>query len=399
MRVGFGFIGGVLACVLVLGMGVTARAHPGVNASAVVTVKRDGAIIVQVHHDALAFALNDISQRIDDEPMNQLLDGPPEDLAQALQEGRERFQALMRVEADGAPIALRLVEGPTPEMVRDWLASGRTPRIPVKLEFVSEGSVPRDARTLVFFFPEILSDVVVTVERPGEEPISMVAFGGQPSPGVPIDLRVAVAPASVSDAGDQKDQPSQQDQPRVLNPMGFIVLGFEHILPDGLDHILFVLGLFLLNARLKPLLIQITCFTVAHSVTLALAASGHINVPGSIVEPVIAASIAFVAIENLFTTKVHPWRPVLIVAFGLIHGLGFAGAFQESIGAERVPLGPVLLFNVGVELGQLAVVGIAFVLVGWALGKPWYRKWVAIPASLAIAAAGLWWTVERTLLG
>lgn len=388
----------MMVFVLASGMGVTARAHPGVNTSAVVTVKRDGAVVVQVHHDALAFALNDISQRIEDEPMNELLDGPPEDLALALHEGRERFQTLMRMEADGAPVALRLKDGPTPDKVRDWLAAGRTPRIPVKLDFLTEGLIPREAKTLVLFFPEILSDVVVTVERPGEEPISLVAFGGQASPAVPIDLSAASSPPTVHEDADQKDDAKEHAQPRVLNPMGFILLGFEHILPDGLDHILFVLGLFLLNAKLKPLLIQITCFTLAHSVTLALAAGGWVHVPGAIVEPVIAASIAFIAIENLFTTKVHPWRPALIFVFGLIHGLGFAGAFQESIGAERIPLGPVLLFNVGVELGQLAVVGIAFALVGWALNKTWYRKGIAIPASLAIAAAGLWWTVERTLL-
>lgn len=415
----------VCALVAMLCAAPVARAHPGLKSSAIVSIKADGTLIVSVHHDALAFALNDISERVEDEPMNALLDGPPADLAAALVESRERFQTLMRVEAEGVPVALTITEAPTPEKVGEWVKSGYSPRLPVKMDFVTRGALPVSAKSVVFFFPEILSSVVVTIERPGQEPATMVAQGGHASPEVPIALRASVVggapeagavhpsaaaqtpgaaapePAATEPAPTEPAQPApvQTDAaPIVLNPMGFIILGFEHILPDGLDHILFVLGLFLLNAKLKPLLIQITCFTLAHSVTLALAARGWVSVPGSIVEPIIAASIAFVAIENIFTTKVSPWRPALIFVFGLIHGLGFAGAFQEAVHAETIPLGPVMLFNVGVELGQLAVVGIAFVLVGWAINKPWYRARISIPASALIAAVGLWWTFERVFL-
>lgn len=177
----------------------------------------------------------------------------------------------------------------------------------------------------------------------------------------------------------------------------FIELGFTHILPKGLDHILFVLGLFLLSPKLKPLLWQVTAFTLAHSLTLALAVLGIFALPGRVVEPIIALSIAVVAIENLFRTEVSPWRWVAVFGFGLIHGMGFAGVLSE-IGLPREQLGMALLsFNVGVELGQLAVIALAFAATKWCENRAWYGPWVRRPACLIIALAGMVWTVERLL--
>lgn len=179
----------------------------------------------------------------------------------------------------------------------------------------------------------------------------------------------------------------------------YIPIGFDHILPKGLDHILFVLGLFLLAARLRPLLWQVTAFTAAHTVTLALGASGLVTVPSSVVEPLIAASICYVAIENIFTNHLNPWRPVIVFGFGLLHGLGFASVLEE-FGLPEAHFIPALLgFNVGVELGQLTVIAIAFLAVGlWFRNKPWYRSAITIPASLAIAGIGAYWVLERTVL-
>ena len=179
----------------------------------------------------------------------------------------------------------------------------------------------------------------------------------------------------------------------------YIPIGFDHILPKGLDHILFVLGLFLLAARLRPLLWQVTAFTAAHTVTLALGALGWVTVPASVVEPLIAASICYVAIENIFTDHLNPWRPFVVFGFGLLHGLGFASVLGE-FGLPEAHFIPALLgFNVGVELGQLTVIALAFLAVGlWFRNKPWYRAAITIPASLLIAAIGAFWVVERTLL-
>ena len=177
----------------------------------------------------------------------------------------------------------------------------------------------------------------------------------------------------------------------------YIAIGFTHILPKGLDHILFVLGLYLLSTRWKPLLVQVTSFTVAHSITLGLSIYGIFSLPPSIVEPLIALSIAYVAIENVLTSELHPWRPVVVFGFGLLHGMGFAGVLQE-IGMPRSEfLTALIAFNVGVELGQLTVITLAFVATGlWLRNKPWYRARFVVPVSIAIAAIGLYWTVERT---
>ena len=179
----------------------------------------------------------------------------------------------------------------------------------------------------------------------------------------------------------------------------YVYQGFIHIVPEGLDHILFVLGLFFLSTQMRPLLVQVTSFTVAHSITLALGLYGIVQVSPAIVEPLIALSIVYVAVENILTQKLTPWRPFVVFAFGLLHGLGFAGLLQE-IGLQRSDFMIGLIgFNIGVELGQLAVIGMAFLATAmWFGGRSWYRARIAIPASLAIALTGLFWTVQRVWL-
>ena len=178
----------------------------------------------------------------------------------------------------------------------------------------------------------------------------------------------------------------------------YLKLGFTHIVPGGLDHILFVLGIFLLSTKLRPVLMQVTAFTIAHSITLGLTIYGLVSVSPRVVEPMIALSIAYVAIENLTTSQLKPWRVAIVFAFGLLHGMGFAGVLKE-LGLPRSEfLTALVTFNVGVECGQLAVIGTAFVLVAcWARTRPWYRPRFVLPASAAIAATGIFWTVQRLL--
>lgn len=175
----------------------------------------------------------------------------------------------------------------------------------------------------------------------------------------------------------------------------YTLLGFEHILPKGLDHILFVVGLFLLSVRMRNLLAQVSAFTIAHTVTLALSTYGVLRLPPSVVEPLIALSIAYVAIENLFTRDLHVWRPLLVFGFGLLHGMGFAGVLTELGLPKREYVTALLSFNVGVELGQLAVIAIAFLLVGWMRRSENYRRFVVLPTSALIAIVGLYWSIER----
>ncbi len=179
----------------------------------------------------------------------------------------------------------------------------------------------------------------------------------------------------------------------------YIILGFEHIVPKGLDHILFVLGLFFFALHLRPLLWQVTTFTLAHTLTLALASLGIIQIPASIVEPLIAASITYVAIENIMGSKLGLRRILIVMVFGLLHGLGFASVLGELGLQPGSFLISLIGFNIGVELGQLAVITAAFLAVGlWFGRKPWYRQGIAIPASAAIGLVGAWWFVERVFL-
>lgn len=178
----------------------------------------------------------------------------------------------------------------------------------------------------------------------------------------------------------------------------YIQLGFEHILPKGLDHILFVLALFLASTRLRPLLIQVSVFTVAHTITLGLAAAGWVKAPSAFVEPLIAVSITFVALENLFAKNMTPWRPFIVFGFGLFHGLGFASVLLDLGLPEDQFLTALIGFNVGVELGQLTVILAAWVLLHHWFNRSWYRQRIVLPVSFLVALTGSWWAFQRIFL-
>ena len=175
----------------------------------------------------------------------------------------------------------------------------------------------------------------------------------------------------------------------------FLRQGFLHVLPLGLDHILFVIGLFLLSRKFKVLIYQISIFTLAHTLTLGLATLGLISVPSTIVEPIIAASIAFVALENIFFPTYHPRRLMIIFVFGLIHGLGFAGALSDLNLNPSILILSLIGFNLGVEGGQLAVIVLSFIGVYRFKNEDSYRKGIVIPLSLIIAVLGIYWAIER----
>lgn len=176
----------------------------------------------------------------------------------------------------------------------------------------------------------------------------------------------------------------------------YLKLGFFHIIPSGADHILFVAGLCLLSNKIKVILWQATAFTVAHSVTLILSMKNIIVAPPAIVEPIIALSILFVALENLMLKELKPWRLLLVFLFGLIHGMGFASSLNViGLPADRF-LTSILSFNLGVEFGQVAVILVLFGLVVIPFGnRNAYRKTIVYPLSAVIAITACYWTVER----
>jgi len=179
----------------------------------------------------------------------------------------------------------------------------------------------------------------------------------------------------------------------------YIKLGFTHIIPEGFDHILFVAGLCLLSTNIKTMLWQATAFTLAHSITLALSMKNIFVVPSPIVEPIIALSIVFVAVENILISQLKPWRVLLVFLFGLVHGMGFASSLNE-IG---LPTGKfftsILSFNLGVEFGQMAVIAAVFsLLIIPFKTKSWYREKIVYGLSASIAFVAAYWVVERIFL-
>ena len=176
----------------------------------------------------------------------------------------------------------------------------------------------------------------------------------------------------------------------------YTLIGIQHIIPEGFDHILFITCVFFLNPSLKKVIVQASMFTVAHSITLGLAMYGIIRPPANIIEPLIALSIVFLAIENIMSDKVRPWRLVMVFLFGLVHGLGVAGALSQ-LGMPQYAFATALIsFNVGVEIGQLSIIMLLYFFVSLPFSKiPAYRKRIVIPVSTVIALVAVYWTFQR----
>ncbi|WP_373028438.1 HupE/UreJ family protein [Sulfitobacter sp.] len=358
---------------------------------------------------------------------------PAEQIAARVPELLAAWNAGPLLRVDGQAVDLETVSVSVPENVNEEL-----PRIS---QVLLQARVPAAARGVVVAWPAG-SGAMVLRQQGVQDPYTGYLEGGAQSPEIVL-------------TGGGQETAWQAF-------LTYIPVGFDHILPKGLDHILFVLGLFFLSTQLKPLIWQVSAFTAAHTVTLALGALGVVTVPGSIVEPLIAASIVYVAVENIFTSGLSRWRPFVIFGFGLLHGLGFASVLGE-FGLPEDQFIPALIgFNIGVEIGQLTVIAIMALCVWQALrvargaggaqgakllytglaiaalalcfvpmpdvaaaleapvplflvpfalvftacflsvqfrqtAAP-YRRFVAVPASVGIAAVGAYWFIERVFL-
>lgn len=431
------FLFGVLAAVLCLGRG--AEAHPPVATAAIVKISPSGEVDLTLTHDVLAFALNDQSQNIPDGPMFELLNGPPDVLAASLRESATRFESLCVLNADGERVPLRVVAYPSVSDVYEVKVKKATYPLPIKLELHATATIPMASTSMKIRFPEMLGIVVLTIDRPHEEPVALPLEPNEVSPDFTVSLRPRGshsptfqglvdssntihgatggqdAGESASATGDAPDSASSADSrsaglphknaaPKSSDGTGwtsvfarFTLLGFEHIIPGGPDHALFVLGLFLLSPRPRPVIMQISAFTLAHTITLTLTSLNIIGLSPNIVEPTIAASVAFIGIENLCTTKVHAWRSGVAFLFGLVHGMGVASAFNEAGFPPGQLVSSLAAFTVGVECGHLAILAAAFLLLGWTSKKTWYRGRIAIPLSLVISLLALVWLAQRLM--
>ncbi|HQV67368.1 MAG TPA: HupE/UreJ family protein [Saprospiraceae bacterium] len=178
----------------------------------------------------------------------------------------------------------------------------------------------------------------------------------------------------------------------------YLELGFTHVIPLGFDHILFIVSIYLLNPYIKSVVLQCSVFTIAHSISLGLTALDWIIPNTDIIEPLIALSILFMAVQIITRNHNNTSQYFIIFLFGTVHGMGFASALKE-IGIPRENfLNALFSFNVGVELGQIIVIMLAYFTLGiWLRGKNWYRERVVLPLSSLIGCIALYWTLERIL--
>ncbi len=350
-----------------------ALAHPLTFTEVNLTLRGDGAFEADLIYDLDALALGAPVDTEDAELAAALERLPPEEFESRVAGLRRLFERRVRVRFDGepTPFAVSFPDYGTPRAT--------DAEIPTVLGLTAHltGRIPEGASTVGFFASRAFGPVHLTVVAPGRagEVRSVLEPGARSEP---LDFTRVTAPPG-----------------RLVVAARYLWLGFFHIVPEGLDHILFVLGLFLLSAHLRPLVWQVSAFTAAHAATLTLATLGVLSLEPRVVEPLIALSVAYVAIENVVTNRLTPWRPVVVFGFGLLHGLGFAGVLGELGLPEGERLLALVTFNAGIEVGQLAVIAAAAGSLGWFRSRPWYRRRLAVPASAVIALVGVTWAIER----
>ena len=352
------------------------RAHELIPTIVDIEIAEDGAttLALSVNLEAMIAGIGPQHDDTDNAPQADQYEGfrilPPAELQVVFGATERALHEELILDADGLRLGLIDGEALIPE-VGD-ITTARTTRL------TYHADLPAGTARLGWQYPAEFGATVLRLRRAGGE---APFYAELLTPGERVDIELA------------ENAPRASAGQTLLR---YIKLGFDHILPKGLDHVLFIIGLFLLSTRLRPLVVQVTTFTLAHSVTLAMGLLGWITIPGSIVEPLIALSIIFVAVENIFTQQLHRWRQIIVFGFGLLHGLGFAGVLRELTVSSGQFTASLIGFNLGVELGQLTVVVLCYVAVGhWFGQRDWYHARIVIPVSVIIALIAGYWFFER----
>lgn len=375
---------GMLLVALLLGGPAAVSADVVKPALVEISVNTGGTYSVEIRAsiEALLTGINTRYRNTQDAPNAEEYDAlrvmEAEDLQLAFEPFTQRFTEEIRLLFDdqAVPLTVTRVEIPEPGYTK-------VPRISV---IYLEGKIARSVQSVRWYYPQAFGDNAVRVRQVDEVNEKWHWSDWQwlrrDEPSAPFSLTEVFT-----------------EQPVTAVIKTYLAAGFDHILPRGMDHILFILGIFLLSTQMRPLLWQITMFTVAHTITLGLSMSGIFSLPAYIVEPLIALSIAWIGIENIFARTLHKGRLALVFGFGLLHGMGFASMLKDFGMPDHAFFTALFSFNIGVELGQLAIITLAFLAVGlWFADRAWYRQVVVVSGSLAIAAVGLYWTYDRIMI-
>jgi len=348
-----------------------------------ISVNTNGSYSIEVRAsvEALLTGINANYRNTTESPNSDKYDELRELPAPDLQERFKPFystfenQVKLEIDAKSVPLNITRVEIPEP---------GYT-KVPRNSVIYLQGEIARDSKILRWYYPAAFGDNAVRVRQVDEANNKWHWSEWQ-----------WIRQDAFSESFSLSEVFSKRPVSTVISE--YVIAGFQHIIPMGLDHILFIVGIFLLSTKMRPLLWQVTMFTIAHSITLGMSMSGYINLPANIVEPLIALSIAYIGFENIYHKSLHNSRLVIVFAFGLLHGMGFASVLQEFGMPADAFMTALISFNVGVEVGQLAIILLGFLLVGfWFKNKSWYRNLIIIPASAAIGITGLYWTYDRII--
>lgn len=353
-----------------------------------ISVKTDGTYQIEIRAsiEALLTGINARYKNTKESPNAQAYDNfrvlPPEQLLQAFSRFEKDFLQAIKVIIDGQRIDPVIVKVTIPEP-----GYVKVPRISL---IILEGEIATTAQSLSWYYPAQFGDNAVRVRQVDE-----VNEKWHWSSWQWLKNNTLSKPFSLTEVF------TQATFFEVVST--YLVSGFEHILPKGLDHILFILGIFLLSTRMQPLLWQVTMFTIAHTITLGLSMNGYLNLPANIVEPLIALSIAFIGIENILSPKLHKSRLLIVFIFGLLHGMGFASVLLDFGMPENDFVTALISFNIGVEIAQIVIILVAYLFLGYGLrrrlaNEQQYRQLIVIPGSLFIAIIGLYWTYDRIIL-
>ena len=354
-------------------------AHVNHTSEAELSLFKDHQFRIVLHGDLLQLLTNTSSfsknEHNDELLITKLKKMPLAELLKTLTQVKNDIKKNTLIRIDDQRIEINKLIGPRLIEIRSLLKNPVGDRgYPVI--YIAHGTIPIDGKIIKIQVPDVFGDIQLTVLKPNKELVSQ----GQESSAIQITSTTR--------------QSSKLTQ-GVATALNYGYQGFIHIIPKGLDHILFVLALFLLTAKFSTLLWQVSAFTLAHTISLALGVFGLVNIPTNIVEPIIALSIAFIAIENIYSNKLKKWRVFVVFCFGLLHGLGFAGVLLKLGLAPNQYVISLIAFNVGVEVAQITVLILALLCLYRFQKKPWYRQRIIQPLSIFIALIACYWFIER----